>query len=73
MPIQDSAIQLGSRSPPGSTVYAVLANSDSRSSDVNLKNLVRGQDERNHAPAIREPKKGYYVTDRTTEIRGHSP
>jgi hypothetical protein len=33
----------GGRSPPGSTVFAVLAKDDDRSSDVNLKHLVRGR------------------------------
>jgi len=33
-----------------------MAKDDSRSSDVNLKNLVRGQDEWNHAQAVCEPK-----------------
>src|ERR1035438_3837645 len=33
----------GSRLPPGSTVFAVLSKNDDRSSDVNLKHLVRGR------------------------------
>ena len=36
-------VLIGSRSPPGSTAIAVLAKNDNRSSDVNLKHLVRGR------------------------------
>jgi hypothetical protein len=36
-------VPLGRRSSPGSTAIAVLAKNDNRSSDVNLKHLVRGR------------------------------
>ena len=52
----------GSRSPPGSADIG-MAKSDNQSSDVNLKHMVRGRDERNHDLLIRRLFRGSYVTD----------
>lgn len=47
-----------------------MAKSGTRSSDVNLKHLVRGQDERNHARCYSRAVEGVYVTDRKAQSRG---